>query len=207
MTRRSESHVLPAPGMSRFRVKGHVWRGALDYYAMRVPGGGDALLRALPPALRGFCGQPFLAGALYDALPIAQVSDIAARLCGVERASILRDRARWQAMRDLRGIYRALLVFTSPRSVALRLGRMAIQYFDFGSVQASMTAPTTCEIVERGVPAPLAPCMAPIAEGWATLALSWAGAYGAELQADPPLLEGRQQGMEIYVIRIRLSWI
>jgi hypothetical protein len=194
------------PGTSPFHVKGHVWQGALEYYPTRVPGGRAALDARLDPELRAFCGQRFLAASWYDALPINRVSETVARLCGVDQQEILRDRSRWQAERDIRGIYRMLVKLVSPETVATRFGRVILQYFDFGSSEARILGPGRCEIIERGIPVPLALCMVPIAEGWAATALTHAGAREVGFHADPPHKDGDKQGMDTYTIRFDVTW-
>jgi hypothetical protein len=195
-----------APGTSPFHVKGHVWQGALEYYSGRVPGGLVALTSKLDPDLRTFVGQRFLAASWYDALPIATVSLAVARLCGVEQEEILRDRSRWQAERDIRGIYRMLVRLVSPETVATRFGRVILQYFDFGKSDAKIISPGVCEIIEDGIPLPLALCMVPIAEGWAETALRQAGALDVQVRAEPPHREGERSGMDTYRLRFEVSW-
>jgi hypothetical protein len=195
-----------AAGHSPFHVKGHVWQGALEYYDAHVPGGLVALGAKLNPELSAFVAQRFLAASWYDALPIAPVSHAAGRLIGIDQAQVLRDRSRWQATRDIRGIYRMLTKLASPEMVATRFGRVLLQYFDFGSSEAEMKKPGVCEIVAKGIPVPLALCIAPIAEGWAVSALEQAGARTVELHADAPRKDGEKGGMDTYAIRIEVRW-
>jgi hypothetical protein len=195
-----------APGTSPFHVKGHVWQGALEYYDAHVPGHLAALHAKLDPELRTFVTQRFLAASWYDALPIAPVSHAVSRLLGVEHDEVLRNRSRWQAERDIRGIYRMLVKLVSPDTVATRFGRVILQYFDFGESQARVIRPGTCEILEHGIPVQLALCMVPIAEGWAATALAHAGARDVQFHADPPHRDGEKGGMDTYTIRFEISW-
>jgi hypothetical protein len=195
-----------APGTSPFRVKGHVWQGALEYYNEHLPGGRVALETKLDGDLRSFVGQRFLAGSWYDALPIAAVSLQAAKLAGVDQDEILRRRSRWQAERDIRGIYRMLVKLVSPETVVMRFGRVILQYFDFGSSDARMLDKNTCEVLERGIPLPLTLCMVPIAEGWATEALREAGAKNISFHADAPRKDGEKQGMDTYALRFEIRY-
>lgn len=160
-----------------FQTKGLVYRGALDFYATRVPGGANAVRGALhEPSVVTFFDQAFVPGAWYDVRPIVAISRAAAQACVINHAQLVRENAAWLARRDIHGVYKFLLRLASPEAVALRLARASMQYFDFGKAESQMEGPKRCVAVQSGLPDALASWFAWAAEGFAPVALAAAGA-------------------------------
>src|SRR5260221_5621605 len=98
-----------APGASPFHSKGTIWMGVRTCVEECVVGGVDAVARELDPPLRDFFTQMFVSPGWYDILPVTPVADAIGRVMNVGRMEYVRQRALWQAERDMRGVYRLLL--------------------------------------------------------------------------------------------------
>lgn len=196
-----------APGQSPYRAKGIVFQGLFGSTDERCPGGVAAVMaRILDPELRAFFEQRFLASSLYDLLPIVPFGQTAALLAGAQYVPYVREGARWQANRDVHGIYRALLKLASPRMVCERLPRITMQYFDFGEATGQFTGDRRYEIGIRGLPRPLAIWLYAAVEGFVPVPLEIAGAKHVILRTS---LEpsGRSHGdLELMNGRTVVTW-
>lgn len=195
-----------SPGKSPFHVKGHVYRSSLDYYSRVVSGGASLVFGQLDDAHRAFFDQQFLAGSWYDALPLLALSHAGAGARGMRHYDAMRERATAQAKQDVEGIYRAILRLTTPELVALRVGRVLLQYFDFGRAYAQIARPRTCEIVQCGVPVPLVELGTPVAEGFIVTLVTMAGGRDVTFTAAPPSPDGRVEGMATMRVRYDVAW-
>jgi hypothetical protein len=198
------------PQGSPFRTKGLVYQGAREYWEQRVPGGVVAIERTVTATgdaeLARFLATRFVPSAWYDALPIAPLSAVAARLLGIPHAQLVRDNAAWLAKRDLHGVYRAILALASVESVALRLGKLSMRYFDFGRADAARTGDKVVESRRFGIPAPLAPWFLFASEGYVPVALMLAGAKNVRLRHGAPQSDGTAHGVSLVQIRFEIQW-
>jgi hypothetical protein len=195
-----------SPGKSPFHVKGHVYRSSIDYYSRVVSGGAALVFGHLDDAHRAFFDQPFLAGSWYDALPLLPLSHVGAGARGMRHYDAMRERATAQAKQDVEGIYRAILRITSPELVALRVGRVLLQYFDFGHAYAQIVRPGTCEIVQSGVPVSLVELGTPLADGFIVTLVTMAGGRDVHFSAASPMPDGRVEGMATMRVRYDVAW-
>jgi hypothetical protein len=195
-----------APGTSPFHIKGNVYRSTSIFYEEHLTGGLRALCDAMDPDHAAFIRQTFLAASWYDALPICVTTLHAARLAGVPQSEMLRRRARWQAERDMLGIYKFLIKVSSPEAVAVRFGKVLLQYFDFGESEASLVKPGLCRIVARGIPEPFLGHIVPIAEGFGAAALMRAGATDVRLVPLPAKRAGHKEGVPLFELSFDIKW-
>jgi hypothetical protein len=199
-----------APGASPFRAKGLVYGGARDFWEQRLPGGVAAVENLLvaqgDDALARFLKGPFVASGLYDILPIVPLSAAAARVAGVSHGQIVREAAAWMAERDLRGVYRIILSLASVESVAMRLGKLSMQYFDFGAADTKRLRDHVVESRRTGIPAPVAPWFVFAADGFVPVALKLAGAQWVRLRHEEPVAEGTLHGVPSVQIRFEIHW-
>lgn len=198
--------VRYSPGKSPFHVKGHVYRSSIDYYSHTLPGGVAQVFEQLDDAHRAFFDQPFLAGSWYDALPLLPLSHAGANARGMRHYDALLERATAQAKQDVEGIYKGILRITSPELVALRVGRVLLQYFDFGRAYAQIVRPGTCEIVQSGVPASLVELGAPVAKGFVVTLVTMAGGQDVQFSAGSATPDGRVEGTPTMRVRYDVSW-
>src|SRR5690242_15864350 len=135
-----------------FRTKGLTWKGAREFYDRVVPGGAAAVARACGPELRPFLEEPVLPSSWYDVLPIVKVAATAAKLAGKPADVMVRENAAFVARRDMGGVYRFILSMVPPDTVALRLGRLSLQYFDFGTEKSERRGPKEVRTTRTGIP-------------------------------------------------------
>ncbi len=196
-----------ACGESPFRMKGLVYGAAKECYDELIPDGSAAVLAHMESGtLREFFGQTFLPGAWYDALPLVRVSAVAARVAGKTHAQLIRGNAAWVAARDVRGVYKFLLQLASADLVAQRLGRVSMQYFDFGGAEGSIIRPKVLESYRFGIPAPMAQWFIHAAEGFTPVALELTGARNVRVRSWSPKPDGQVEGMTTVRIRFEVSW-
>lgn len=183
------------------RAKGLVYRGAQEFYAQRIPGGVATVTAGLDPPTQAFFGQPFLPHAWYDALPIVEISRVAAHAAGVTHATLVRENSAWLARRDVHGVYKFLLKLASPAAVAVRLPRASMQYFDFVESNATMASERECVAVQTGIPDPMVHWFAWAIEGFAPVALAAAGAK--DVAVETQVGAGPERGTVRAVLRWR----
>src|SRR3954447_20372280 len=106
-----QSRPLPfRPGEGPFRIKGVAYRGHLEYVAEHVPGGIAEMLAGFrDPALVQFFEQKFLPSSLYDIIPLVVAGYVCARQSRRTFYDFVRVRSRYQAQKDISGIYRLLI--------------------------------------------------------------------------------------------------
>jgi hypothetical protein len=210
MSESAASNAAFPPGESPFHAKGLVYGGAREYWGQRVPGGIEALRNALgatgDASLARFLDTPFTPSGWYDALPVVPLSAVAARLVGVPQAQLVRENAAWLAERDLNGVYRVILMMASVEMVAMRLGKLSMQYFDFGRAETVRVRDRVVESRRFGIPAPLAPWFIFAADGFVPVALKLAGAKSVRLRHGSPLPEGLLHGAPAVQIRFEIQW-
>src|SRR5262249_31940590 len=96
-----------APGASPFHIKGLAYRGIVRGAAAMLPGGLDARCDAIEDVrVRDFLRQPFLAGTLYDLLPIVPTTAAIATLLGATFEGIVRAGTMQQVRYDSEHVYR-----------------------------------------------------------------------------------------------------
>ncbi len=187
-------------------AKGLVYRGAQDFYALRVPGGVEAVAVRLDPLERAFFEQRFLPGGWYDATQIFAISRSAAEASAITHAQLVRENAAWVARRDIHGVYKFLLRLASPGAVAVRLARASMQYFDFGTAESKLQGIGTCEAIQAGIPEVLGSWFAWAAEGFVPVALAASGAtdIGVEARLEPEV--GRDANMKTVRLSLTMRW-
>jgi hypothetical protein len=175
----ARSALLAGPwtlGDGPFRAKGEAFRGHLAYVAELVPGGVDAMIERTPdPVLRRFWAQPFLASSRYDVFPLVFAGFTCAELVGTDPGAFVYTRSIAQAERDIHGVYRALLRFVSAETIALRLPKLMLQYFDFGQVEGLRASEREVHGEFVGIPAAIAPWFATVVRAYAATAIRVGG--------------------------------
>lgn len=197
-----------APGTSPFRAKGTVYQGLFASFDRRVPGGSRAVLERIEDRdVLAFFDQRFLAGSTYDVLPLLEASQVSSRVAGIPWREFVRGGARFQAERDLNGVYKVLLRLAAPRIVVERLPRVLIQYFNFGKVSGSFSGPTRYEAAAHAIPRPVAPWLGAVAEGFIPHVMTAAGAKEVAVIVHPFTSDGEAHGMELLAARFSVTWV
>jgi hypothetical protein len=150
----SMQYVMPD---TPFRVKGVVFTATRPYFDKHVDGGYDALLDSLPPSLRDFMSQPFVSGAQYEVMHIPDLVNYEARAARSDPDVYLRARSRWQAERDLGGVYK-LIARAAPAGIVVRRSMVLLpQIFNFGKAQMRSESANHAHVEISGIPLPLVP--------------------------------------------------
>jgi hypothetical protein len=200
--------VSPAP--DRFRTKGLVHVGAVEFWDAKVPGGAQAVRAALVDSGQEqearFYEARFVPGAWYPVLPILASAVAAARLRRQAVGAHVRENAAWIAERDLRGVYRLILSVASIETVASRLGGLSLRYFDFGSAETRPAGGSAAHWDRVGIPAALGPWFNWCAEGFVPVALRMAGAKSVEVRAAAPVPHGVSHGVPTVRLHFEIRW-
>lgn len=207
MAGRYDTSYSPFPiGESPFRAKGVLFRGTQEFFTEHVRGGFDALQRQLGEGpLAAFIAQKFLPASYYDALTIPALIRAEADACGLSLPLYMQKRTRWQAERDMNGVYRLLLKVTSADTIAVRLPRVLSQMFNFPQpvTEVEGTAATT---QLTGVPEVLVDYFHMAVGTYAPALLELAGAKRARTEILETLAAGTQHGMRVVTLQFRASW-
>jgi hypothetical protein len=196
------------PGQNPYRIKGTAYRGHLAYVSEYVPGGVKAHNAAIvDPALAAFFEQPFLAASYYDLYPLIAAGHACARLTNTTFDGFIRVRTKFQAHRDVAGVYKVLLKLTSPEGLALRLPRLVGQYLDFGSADGHLVKPGHVVGSQSGTPRSMARWFALVHEAYIETLMPMAGAKNVRHRADPLLrTDETKDGVELVTLRSDVMW-
>lgn len=154
-------------GESPYRLKGIGFDGHLKWTDANFPGGRSAMLELLDPRYRDFFEQSFLATAFYDLYPLCLVGREMARAMKVPYLEFVRTRTRWQADRDLTGIYRILLKAVSAERVARLVPGKIQQIMNFGTPALKVIDKGHVAGEASGIPMPLLPWWSVVLEEYA----------------------------------------
>jgi hypothetical protein len=203
-----ESRPLPfRPGESPFRVKGVAYRGHLDYVAEHVPGGVEEMLRGFrDPALVEFYNQKFLPSTFYDLIPLVVAGYVCARQSRKSFSEFVRIRSRYQAERDVGGIYRVLIKLISPMHVIERLSALQSQYLSFAAGSVEILGDKHVLFVRPQLPAMLAGWTGTVLESYADVLLTRAGAKSVLARPLPLVPDGTVNGVPAVKWQCDVTW-
>lgn len=185
-------------------MKGVLYRGTQEFFRDHVTGGIEALHAELErdPPLLAFIKQQFLPSSWYDVLPVAPLIRAEARAMRLTLTHYLRLRARYQAERDIRGVYRFLVTLASPDAVAQRLPRVMAQMFDFVKTESRIIEPGRVEMTIHGFPAVLVEWYSGCFSEYADVALRLAGARWVTITSAAPVPQEMCAGVPLVTIAI-----
>lgn len=194
-------------GQSPFHVKGVLYIGTQSYFRERVPGGLEALVETIGPGpLADFIAQPFLASSRYDVMPVPALIEHEARTVGQSLATYLDARTRWQADRDLHGVYRFILRFVHPSRVMARLPQLLVAMFDFPALEVETLGESERLATFQRIPAPLEPWLRVGFSVYTERALRHAGAGEVHTDFTDSSDEGYEAGLRMRTMRMRVRW-
>jgi hypothetical protein len=199
---------LPCPiGKSPFHIKGSAYAGIRSYQVKAVPRGLQGVLDSIEdPELRAFASQRFYANEWYDYLPALLIARAAAASASKPPEVFIGEVAVRHAEGDLRGIYRMLLLFTSPETAMRRMAMVHRQYFDFGRVQVRIVRDGEAESTLSGLPAIAAPFYALYLSEFVHRLLVLAGAKDPVGIWEDPVRDGELEGIPTVTLRARTLW-
>jgi hypothetical protein len=184
-------YVMPS---TPFRVKGVVFVGTRPYFDAHVDGGYDGLLAALPVALREFMTQPFVSGALYEAMHLPDLIVYESLVARADPDLYLRTRSRWQAERDLGGIYKLIARAAPAATVVRRTMVLLPQILNFGKAHIRSESAQHVRVEVTDVPVPLVGWLERVIVVYARTAADHAKLVGVNVDAlprsDGPVLHG-----------------
>jgi F0F1-type ATP synthase membrane subunit c/vacuolar-type H+-ATPase subunit K len=184
-----------------------VYEGARSYYEHILPGGAAAVAQALDTETRAFFEQIFLGTAMYEILPILPISEAAARLMDLPHLEFVRRNSVWLAEHDLRGVYALFIRALPPETVALRLPKLALKYFDFGHTETRMESDRLCVGEMQGIPVVLAAWMQACIQGYVPTALSIAGAKNPRVRMLETTGRASERPEGTTTLRIEIRWV
>lgn len=164
-----------APGESPYKAKGTTMAGHVTWATDLFPGGIERADAVVAPEMAEYFRQPFLASAWYDLYPLCHVGPPMAADMGIPYLKLVRDRTRWQAERDIKGVYRILLRAVSAERLARIVPRQIQQSFNFGEVQCRVVHKGHVTGTMRGIPWALLPWLSVVVEEYTTVVIERSG--------------------------------
>jgi len=203
-----ESRPLPfRPGEGPFRIKGVAYRGHLEYVSEYVPGGVAEMMRGFrDPALADFFAQKFLPSTFYDVVPLVVAGYVCARQSRRSFSEFVRVRSRYQAERDVGGIYRVLIKLISPMHVIERLSALQAQYLDFAEGGVEVVGERHVLLQRPRLPAMLAGWTATVLESYVDVLLTRAGAKSVLTRPRPLQPDGEVRGFAAVRWQCDITW-
>lgn len=196
------------PGSSPFHVKGLAYRGFFAYAERRIPGGMAKVLSHFADAeLRVFFKQPFLAGTLYDVLPVMPLVSVMAHLERLSIEEFTRRSARSQALYDVKGVYRRYVDGRSLSEFVLRIPKFIMQYSDFGVTDLIECNEQGALFVRTGVPLYIVPWFLPMNESYMETVLAFVGSFRPKAKGQVGSMgDAREKSIATVSLRIRVSY-
>jgi len=201
---RSEADPESRASVEPLRCEGAPVHRDEDYFEHL--GKWDALLDALRPELRAFLEQGFVTGVVYEALVVPELIAAEASVCGTSVRAYLDARTRWQAKRDLGGIYR-VVVRLAPIDVTIsRVLMVMTQMFNFGDPIVSMAEPRRLEVEIAGIPKALEAWLRPCVGVYGEECLRMSGKREFRVECLSSARERSVLGHEMVRLRFVCSW-
>lgn len=194
-------------GASPFRVKGVLYQGTQAFFEQNSQRGMESLLSEIEqPELRAFIQQRFLPSGWYDVLPVPALIACEARALRMGVPEYLLHRTRYQAKRDLGGVYGWVLRLATPGLVATRLPKIMSQMFDFVRVDTVREEGNHVEVRFHGIPATLLEWLHNALLVYSETALKLAGARTVEISVPRAAPGAEVEGIPTITMSMRLSW-
>jgi hypothetical protein len=195
------------PGQNPFRVKGHGLRARMDLYDRIVPGGRQAVLRAIDDRdVREYLSGPILAGSWYDLFAHAYLDVAAADLRKMAATESVASASARQAAADAKGIYALLLKLVSPHMLVRKLGAISSQYFDHGSITVERVDTHTARMTRHGISNQLYWWWGGILHGYVTALFEIAGAKNTEVYAGPLVTDAPKDPLGLGSFAVEVRW-
>ena len=189
-----------------YQVKGLLYQATKAYFDAHVEGGQQALVEALPPDLQEFMSQPFVAGGLYDCMVVPELITHEARVCALPRAEYLDRRTRWQASRDLSGVYKLIARVAPVNIVVSRMVVLMTQMFTFGDAKLDRVGPGHLRAEVVRVPEPLGDWLQQCVGIYADACLQLAAGRGYEIAAPGHTAEAPENGQAMCTLHFDITW-
>jgi hypothetical protein len=193
--------------LSPFHIKGNPYRGLVHFVEKHLPGGLDALSRALDDdALRAFIRQPFLASGRYDVLPIVPLTEAVAGILGTPVHAFIRVATCGQAQYDAKTVFKLIYDGATVESLVDRIPRFGAQYYDFGEFSGRILGPKKLVLQHARIPAYLHRWYGPMHEAYTEESGRIVGAKNARATAMPPIPAGVSGAFELVTASSEMTW-
>ncbi|NUP12722.1 MAG: hypothetical protein HOW73_42320 [Polyangiaceae bacterium] len=194
-------------GESPFHVKGVLYQGTHAFFNDNLKGGMETLISEIDDQqLCDFIRQPFLASAWYDVMPAPVLIAYEAHALRMTIEEYLHHRTRYQAKRDLGGVYGAVLRVAPVAVVAARLPGVMVRMFDFVQSEITRNEHQALDAMMHGIPLPLEPWLRVSVQIYSDTALKLAGARTVEMERPHAVSEGERAGVRLVGLPIKLRW-
>jgi hypothetical protein len=194
-------------GNSPFRVKGVLYLGTQSFFDSNIQGGFAAFVADIQDGeLSSFISQRFLASSWYDVMPAPGLITYEARALRMTVEQYLLHRTRWQAKKDLGGVYGWALKLASPNMVFSRLPKVFTSMFDFVRPIETTLGQGTGQTAFSGIPTPLVPWLTTSLGVYLDTALKLAGARKVD-SSHTTAPEGFRVGVEVVRVNITATWM
>jgi hypothetical protein len=194
-------------GGSPFRVKGVLYQGTQQFFQEHLHGGLEALVADIrEPELQAFLAQKFLPSGWYDVMPVPALIAYESRALRMSLREYLAHRTRFQARRDLSGVYAWLLRLATPGLVASQLPKIMSQMFDFVRPESRRTEDHSVEMHFHGIPAVLEEWLHTVTEVYAETAMKLAGARSVSVSASSLSADREHAGVRVVTLSTTVGW-
>ncbi len=200
--------ALPFPaGRCPYRIKGVAYRGQLEHIEATLEGGFARVAEHFPdPGYRRFYEQSFLPSVLYDVFPLVVSSAIVAKLTDKSFEEVVETRARFQAGRDLVGIYKMMLRLAPSTILAKRVPRVLGQYFDFAELESRAVGPGHVQTRVWNIPVELEPWFRICLESYCLVVIETGGAKAVKASAPRVRIHDERDGVQLSELLLDVSW-
>jgi hypothetical protein len=158
------------------------------------------------PALGEFFQQKFLPSTFYDIIPLIVAGYICARQTRKSFSEFVRIRSRYQAERDVGGIYRVLIKLVSPMHVIERLSALQSQYLSFAEGGVEVLGDKHVLFTRPKLPHMLAHWTGNVLEAYVDVLLTRAGARNVLARPLPLVVDGQLHGVAAVKWQCDLTW-
>ena len=194
--------ALPfAPGASPFLIKGSYYRELQERLV-----DWDGIVKGVQdPAVRAFGLQRFLASEWYDYLPVLLLAKALGEYMGCPADVAITEQAVRNAKRQLGGIYKFVLSFTSPEVGMRRMRNVYRQIYNFGRCEIDVKGNTAVTSYHEW-PSIMAWLYQVTTDAWVGTLLKISGAKSVKRDWAPPQPDGNREGVELVRLEVRTSW-
>jgi hypothetical protein len=194
--------ALPFPaGQSPFLVKGSIYKELQDRLV-----DWDGIMDAIDDrAVRDFGRQRFLASGWYDYLPVLFMARGLGIYLGCPADEAITEQAIRNAKRQLSGIYKFVLSFTSPEVGMRRMRSVYKQIYHFGRCEITIAGNTAVTSYHEW-PSLMAWLYQVTTDAWVGTLLNIAGATRIKREWAPPEPDGTREGVDLVRLDVRTTW-
>jgi hypothetical protein len=155
--------------------------------------------------VREFGMQRFLANDWYDYLPMLFMARGLGTYLNCPAEQALSDQAAKNAKRQLGGIYKFVLSFTSPEIGMRRMRNVYRQIYRFGRCEIDVSGAGAVATYHEW-PAMMAWLYQVTTDAWVGTLLKISGATNVHRDWSVPVPTGSEQGVDLVKLEVRTSW-